>query len=364
MEKLRIGIVGCGGIANGKHMPSLKKLADKVEMVAFCDIVPEKAEQAVKDYGTPDAKAYVDYHELLEDKSIDVVHVCTPNRSHAEITVAALEAGKHVMCEKPMAKTAADARLMLDAAKRTGKKLTIGYQNRCYPRCLLLKRACDEGELGEIYYAKAHAVRRRAVPNWGVFLNEYEQGGGPLIDIGTHALDLTLWMMNNYKPKSVMGQTFRKLCNQSDTGNAWGDWDPKDFTVEDSAFGFIKMENGATIVLESSWALNTLDVKEAQTTLCGTKGGADMIDPDGLRFNKIKWGRPVVETPDLRAGGVAFYEGLGGGDPMVVDMAQWINAVLEDKQPLLVLPEQALVVSEILEAIYTSAKTGKAVYFD
>ena len=300
---------------------------------------------------------------FVEDKSIDVVHVCTPNRSHAEITVAALEAGKHVMCEKPMAKTAADARLMLDAAKRTGKKLTIGYQNRCYPRCLLLKRACDEGELGEIYYAKAHAVRRRAVPNWGVFLNEYEQGGGPLIDIGTHALDLTLWMMNNYKPKSVMGQTFRKLCNQSDTGNAWGDWDPKDFTVEDSAFGFIKMENGATIVLESSWALNTLDVKEAQTTLCGTKGGADMIDPDGLRFNKIKWGRPVVETPDLRAGGVAFYEGLGGGDPMVVDMAQWINAVLEDKQPL-VLPEQALVVSEILEAIYTSAKTGKAVYFD
>ena len=363
MEKLRIGIVGCGGIANGKHMPSLKKLADKVEMVSFCDIVPEKAEQAVKDYGTPDAKAYVDYHELLEDKSIDVVHVCTPNRSHAEITVAALEAGKHVMCEKPMAKTAADARLMLDAAKRTGKKLTIGYQNRCYPRCLLLKRACDEGELGEIYYAKAHAVRRRAVPTWGVFLNEYEQGGGPLIDIGTHALDLTLWMMNNYKPKSVMGQTFKKLSDQTETGNAWGDWDPEKFTVEDSAFGFIKMENGATIVLESSWALNTLDVKEAQTTLCGTKGGADMIDPDGLRFNKIKWGRPVVETPDLGAGGVAFYEGLGGGDPMVVDMGQWINAILEDKQPL-VLPEQALVVTEILEAIYTSAKTGKAVYFD
>jgi len=363
MEKLRIGIVGCGGIANGKHMPSLKKFSDKVELVAFCDIIPERAEQAVKEYGTPDAKAYVDYHELLEDKSIDVVHVCTPNRSHAEITVAALEAGKHVMCEKPMAKTAADARLMLDAAKRTGKKLTIGYQNRCYPRCLLLKRACDEGELGEIYYAKAHAVRRRAVPTWGVFLNEYEQGGGPLIDIGTHALDLTLWMMNNYKPKSVMGQTFKKLSDQTETGNAWGDWDPEKFTVEDSAFGFIKMENGATIVLESSWALNTLDVKEAQTTLCGTKGGADMIDPDGLRFNKIHLGRPVVETPDLSAGGVAFFDGVGGNDPMMTDMGQWINAILEDKDPL-VLPEQALVVTEILEAIYTSAQTGKAVYFD
>ena len=361
-KRLKVGIIGCGGIANGKHMPSIKAV-NMADMVAFCDLIEERAVKAAKEYGVPGAKVYTDYKELLADPEIDVVHVCTPNRSHADISIDAMHAGKHVMCEKPMAKTAADARLMLDAAKRTGKKLTIGYQNRCYPRCLLLKRACDEGELGEIYYAKAHAVRRRAVPNWGVFLNEYEQGGGPLIDIGTHALDLTLWMMNNYKPKSVMGQTFRKLCNQSDTGNAWGDWYAKVFCVEDSAFGFIKMENGATIVLESSWALNTLDVKEAQTTLCGTKGGADMIDPDGLRFNKIKWGRPVVETPDLRAGGVAFYEGLGGGDPMVVDMAQWINAVLEDKQPL-VLPEQALVVSEILEAIYTSAKTGKAVYFD
>ena len=362
MERIvKIGIIGCGGIANGKHMPSLKKL-ENVQMVAFCDIIPERAEQAAKDYGTPEAKVYADYHKLLEDKSIDVIHVCTPNRSHSEITVAALEAGKHVMCEKPMAKTAADARLMLDAAKRTGKKLTIGYQNRCNPRCLLLKRACDEGELGEIYFAKAHALRRRAVPTWGVFLNEFEQGGGPLIDIGTHALALTLWMMNNYKPKTVMGQTFKKLGDQKETGNAWGDWDPKQFTVEDSAFGFITMENGATIILESSWALNILDAREAQTTLCGTKGGADMLGENGLRFNSVKWGRQIVETPDLNAGGVAFYEGAGSGDPAEVDMGQWINAILEDKQPL-VLPEQALVVTEILEAIYTSARTGKAVEF-
>ena len=116
-----------------------------------------------------------------------------------------------------------------------------------------------------------------------MFLNEYEQGGGPLIDIGTHALDLTLWMMDNYKPKAVLGSTFKKLGNQTETGNAWGDWDPKEFTVEDSAFGFVTMENGATIILESSWALNTLDVREAQTTLCGTLGGADMAD--GLRIN-------------------------------------------------------------------------------
>lgn len=361
MEKLRIGIIGCGGIANGKHMPALKTQAAQAEMVAFCDIIPERAEKAAKEYGVPGAKVYVNYKELLEDKSIDVVHVCTPNRSHSEITVAALEAGKHVMCEKPMAKTVADAKLMLDAAKRTGKKLTIGYQNRCRPDSLLLKKAVDGGALGDIYFAKAHAIRRRAVPTWGVFLNEYEQGGGPLIDIGTHALDLTLWMMDNYKPKAVLGQAFKKLGDQRDTGNAWGDWDPAQFTVEDSAFGFITMENGATIILESSWALNTLDVREAQTTLCGTKGGADMVG--GLRFNKVEWGRQVTEIPDLKAGGVAFYEGTGSDDPAKVECAQWLAAIREDKAPL-VLPEQAFVVTQILEAIYTSSKTGKAVYLD
>ena len=361
MEKLRIGIVGCGGIANGKHLPSLKNESERVEMVAFCDLIPERASKAAAEYGIPDAKTYTDYHDLLADGSIDVVHVCTPNRSHCEITVAALEAGKHVMCEKPMAKTAADARLMLEAAKRTGKKLTIGYQNRFTKEAQVLKKAVDRGDLGEIYFAKAHAVRRRAVPTWGVFLNEYEQGGGPLIDIGTHALDMTLWMMNNYKPQSILGQTFKKLGDQTETGNIWGDWDPKEFTVEDSAFGLIKMENGATIFLESSWALNTLDTGEAITTLCGTKAGADMRD--GVRFNMVDLGCQTVKKPDLSAGGVAFFEGSSGLTPAQMEARYWINAILNDTDPM-VLPEQALTVTEILEAIYTSAKTGKAVYFD
>ena len=147
------------------------------------------------------------------------------------------------MCEKPMAKTPEDAKKMLDAAKRTGKKLTIGYQSRQRINSQILKRAIDDGELGEIYFARANALRRRAVPTWGVFLNEEEQGGGPLIDIGTHALDLTLWMMNNYEPAMVVGSVFKKLGDQRETGNLWGDWDPEKYTVEDSAFGFIKMKN-------------------------------------------------------------------------------------------------------------------------
>ncbi|GAA4837159.1 Gfo/Idh/MocA family oxidoreductase [Paenibacillus vulneris] len=358
-KKLKVAVIGCGGIAKGKHLPSLAKL-EQVELVAFCDIIVERAEQAAEKYGVAGAKVYEDYRELLKDKSIQVVHVCTPNDSHADISIAALESGKHVMCEKPMAKTAADARRMAEAAERTGYKLTIGYNNRFRSDSMYLKQLCEAGELGDIYYAKAHAIRRRAVPTWGVFLDGEKQGGGPLIDIGTHALDLTLWLMNNYEPKAVLGSTFHKLSQKENAANAWGPWDPKKFTVEDSAFGMITMKNGATIVLESSWALNTLDVKEAKSTLCGTEGGADM--EDGLRINGEKHSRLFKNQIQLDTGGVDFYDGKKE-NMQDTEIRLWIDAVLNDKQPI-VTPRQACVVSEILEAIYKSAETGEAVYFD
>ena len=166
MERIKWGVIGCGGIADGKHLPSLKAL-DNVEVVAFCDIVREKAEELREKYGTPEAAVYVDYKELLKDEAIETVHVCTPNRSHSFITVDALHAGKHVICEKPMAINAVEAKKMLDAAKETGKILTIGYQNRYRQDSLYLKRVCENGDLGDIYYAKALALRRRAVPTWG-----------------------------------------------------------------------------------------------------------------------------------------------------------------------------------------------------
>lgn len=358
MAKLRAGIIGCGGIANGKHMPTLKKTG-KAEMVAFCDIVKDRAEKAAAEYGTEDALVYTDYKELLKDKTLDMVYVLTPNKSHSFITIDALEAGKHVMCEKPMAKTGKEARAMVDAAKRTGKVLTVGYQTRFQPGSLNIKAAVERGDLGQIYFAKAHAMRRRAVPTWGVFLNEEEQGGGPLIDIGTHALDLTLWLMDNYKPKSVMGNTYKKLNGNGECGNAFGNWDPKEFTVEDSAFGFITMENGATIILESSWAINMVDAQEAKTTLCGTKAGVDMID--GVRYNGDDLGVLYEKKPVLRRGSVAFFEGAGG-DPGVNEQMVFIDAI-EKGTPLVIEPEQACVVTEILEAIYESAATGKLVEF-
>ena len=358
-NKLKAGIIGCGGIANGKHMPSIKALGE-TELVAFCDLIIERAEKAKAQYGTEDAQVFTDYKELLK-LDLDCVYVCTPNRSHSYITVDALHAGKNVMCEKPMAINPAEAQKMLDAAKETGKILTIGYQGRYRPDSQYLKKACEAGELGDIYYARANAIRRRAVPTWGVFLNEYEQGGGPLIDIGTHALDLTLWTMNNYKPKYVVGTVYHKLNNDRETGNAWGDWDPEKFTTEDSAFGFIVMENGATIDLSASWALNTLDVEEARTMLCGTKAGADMHN-GGPPINGVKHGRPYVPAPNMKKKGVDFYEG-SSDDPKVMEQRVFVDAVRGEGE-LTVKPEQAFVVTQILDAIYQSAKTGKPVYFN
>ncbi len=359
METLRIAVIGCGGIARAKHVPGLQRV-EGIEFAAFCDILPERAE-AFREEFAPAARVYTDYRELLEKEKPDVVHVCTPNRSHSDITVAALEAGCHVMCEKPMAINEAEARRMLEAAKGTGKKLTIGYQSRYRMDSIYLKAECEKGTLGEIYFAKAHAIRRRAVPTWGVFLNEYEQGGGPLVDIGTHALDLTLWTMNNYRPKYCVGATFKKLNDhQGNSGNMWGNWDVAKFTVEDSAFGFIVMENGAVIILESSWALNSLDVQEAACTLCGTKAGADM--KDGLRFNGVKNNCQYVEKPAFDAGAVAFNEGTAGDKDFHIEARQWIKAVRNGTDPC-VLPEQAYVVSAILDGIYQSARSGSPYYF-
>ncbi len=363
MEKVKVGIIGCGGIAVGKHLPSLKKLPE-VELVAFCDIIPERAEDAKAKFGNENSKVYTDYHELLKDSEITVVHVLTPNVSHSPITCDALDAGKHVMCEKPMAINTAEAQKMIDAAKRNNRKLSIGYQNRFTIASRYLKQEAENGTFGEIYYAKASALRRRAVPTWGVFLEKDKQGGGPLIDIGTHALDLTLWVMNNYKPKYCIGSTFNKLnkLDIDEQGNAFGPWDIDKFDVEDSAFGMIVMENGATIMLESSWALNMLDTREAITTVCGTKAGADMIEIDGIRINGVKNGRQYVNKVNLETGGVAFFDGVEEKNPSLNEAKSWIDAVINDTDPI-VLPEQAIVVTKILEGIYKSAQTGEAYYF-
>jgi len=365
LANLRIGFIGCGGIANQKHFTGMVQQKG-VDLVAFCDIVIEKAQQAAKKYGTPDAKVFTDYRELLSDKSIDAVHVLTPNVSHSEITVAALNEGKHVLCEKPMAINAEEAQKMLDARDRSGKLLTIGYQYRHFHENALAKKVVDDDWLGDIYYAEATYIRRRGVPTWGVFTDKSKQGGGPLIDIGTHALDLTLWLMNNYDVDYVVGSSFEKLGRLLDPvhqgQNDWrgrpDTWNNKTFEVEDSAMGFIKMKNGATINLRASWALNMV-TKPGMVLLCGTKGGLDTYD--GVRLNHVVAGQSSVTMVGEKVR--PFIPGFGGGEaPPSREHEIWV-AALKGEGELFVLPEQAFVVSKVLGAIYESSETGKPVYF-
>lgn len=358
-RKLKIGIVGCGGIARHKHLPSLSVIPE-VEVVGFQDLVSHKAHELKDKFGAKSSKVYETYGEMINNPLLDLIHVCTSNDSHSDLTIKALEAGKHVMCEKPMSIRSSDAKLMIESAKRNKKKLTIGYNNRFRQDSMHLKKVCENNELGEIYFAKAHALRRLGVPTRGDFLNKDIQGGGPLIDIGTHALDLTLWLMNNYNVESVFGQTFHKLSKSNGKANPHGSWDSKKFTVEDSAFGMIKMTNGATIILESSWALNIRHDGAAKTTLCGTKAGADMWD--GLYINGEEHGKLYNKKVELDGNGINFFESKGNS-PDEVEARLWIEAILEDKEPV-VKAEQALVVTQILEALYESSETGKAVKFD
>jgi predicted dehydrogenase len=348
-----------GFIGTLKHLEGLAGNADLCDVVGICDLDAERAEKAKQKYGSPDAYTTADWHDIVNDPDIDVVYVCTWNISHCEITCAALEAGKHVMCEKPMAISGEEARRMVETARRTGRTLTIGYQNRFRQDAQFIRGAIDAGELGDIYVAKAHAVRRRGVPTWGVFTDKEKQGGGPLIDIGTHALDLALWYMGNYEVESVTGSVYEKLRDKPQ-GNPGGGWDPATFSVEDSAFGYVRMRNGATIFLEAAWALNVKDPREAAVTLMGTEGGAEIeAGPDGYEatLNKVLADRMVVATPN------ASQEGSGGFTTLgTLETRQFLEAIRDGREPL-VLPEQACTVTEVLEAIYASAASGETVRF-
>ena len=367
-QKLKAGLIGCGGIADQKYFPGIQANSALCEMVAFCDSNEARAAKAAQTWGTKDAKVYTDYKALIGQKEIDVVFVLTPNALHAPMTIEAFAAGKHVMCEKPMAASTEDAARMVEAWKKSGKQFTVGYQNRFRPDVQALYKMVQAGELGEIYFAKAMAVRRRAVPTWGVFADKALQGGGPLIDIGTHALDMTLWLMNNYEPASVTGSVFFKLggLQEATEGNLFGPWDPKTYEVEDSAFGFIKMKDGATIILESSWALNVLESREAATTLCGTKAGAEIrsgvsFPQDELLINRGAHGQLFDET--LSADGKINFATTEDSDSLAaVEMRQWLEALHGKGEPL-VKPEQAFMVTKILDSIYKSAASGKEVLF-
>ncbi len=359
MDKFKIGIIGCGSIANGKHMPTLAKI-DGVEMVAFCDVVDSRAEEAAKKYGIPGAKVFTDYRELLKVREIDNVRVLTDNGKHYEITMEALRAGKHVLCEKPLAISSRDAFEMARTARENGRLLSVGYNHRYNQDSIFLKREIEAGRLGDIYMAKARVLRRRGAPTWGIFTQKEFAGGGPLIDVGTHAIDLALWFMNNYRPKYIVGRTYSAIRDQREIGNLWGDPDPKLFTAEDSAFGMLVMENGAAVIIEASWLLNTLEKGGVRYLLCGDKAGADNFD-GSLRINGVTSNTQYEMRPDFIGNSASFING-SNATPAEIEQRTFLNAIA-GKGELCVKAEQAAVVVQIIEGLYCSAESGQPYYF-
>lgn len=370
---IRFGIIGCGGIATGKHAEILSQhYGSRAELVAFCDIIPERAEQLRRRFGVKDARVYQDYRDILNDGQVDAVHICTPNRTHAVIACAAFAAGKHVYCEKPMSCTTDEGRQMIEAWKKTNLLFTIGMQNRHRLDVLTLHRLMKENEFGHIYYAKARGVTRRRVPSHGVYLSKIEQGGGALIDSGPHCIDIALYLMDNYKPSSCLAVTFDTLgkgLDPDEQGNYLTPWDNKNFEVEDSALALVKMENGAVLYVESAWAMNINQWDYAQATICGTRAGAAIEDgaaggkPFKAVLNKVLGGQRADITLDTSWPMGVIPRGMGDFQATnYVNMGNWLDA-LEGKAEVLVRPEEALAVTQIIEGIYRSAENGREYFF-
>lgn len=357
MRKIGVGIIGCGGIAVAKHIPNLLK-DERAEIRGLCEpFNPRRMKDAQDQFALPNCRLYEDVDALLADERIDVVHVCTPNEQHAPLTIKALQAGKHVMCEKPMAISVEQAEAMANAALQTGKKLTVAANNRFRADSWYLKQLCERETLGEIYYARAYALRRRGVPTWGRFLSKEAQGGGPLIDIGVHALDLAMWLMDNYQPQEVLARTYQYLGKQTSPANPHGNWASERFEVEDFGAGMVTMANGATIYLEASWLLNLRDEKTAKVTLCGTKGGADM--DDGLYINGEMNGCLYDQKIELNPPTIPFYPVRDPFGPEL-EIHRWLDAVEQDLEPV-VRPAQMITVMRVIQAMYQSAEQGRAV---
>jgi len=347
-KKLKIGIIGSGGIAQSCHMPGYASMPDLCEIKRVCDINPEIATTAADKFQVPSVCS--DYREVANDPEIDAVSVATPNAFHMQPTVECLRAGKHVLCEKPLAMNGPEAKQMVRAARDSDRILQVGLNLRFGGPARFIKDYIDRGHMGQIYYARAQALRRRGVPGWGVFIDKEKQGGGPLVDIGVHILDLTLHFMGYPKPVAASGKTWDMLGKNPALTNAWGDYDREKFTVEDMAVGLIRFDNGSVVVLESSFMAN-IEGDAFQTQLFGTKAGA-LVKGWGEDPIRI-WTEQDRQLLDIKPANVSNV-----ASSHTAEVQAFVGAILEGK-PSPVPGEHGMYLNAIFDSLYKSAETGR-----
>lgn len=330
-EKLRVGVAGAG-FAGRAHIEGYKNVED-ADLIAVCDVSEERAKEMAEKHGIPNV--FTDYEEMLKLDELDAISVCLPNAMHRPVTVAGLEAGKHVLCEKPLANNAKEAAMMVKAAEKSGKTLAMALNFRYMGTSLTAKKMIEAGELGDVYYAKTAMLRNNAIPR-GWFHVKEKSGGGPLLDLAAHVLDVTWWLMGCPEPVSASGSTFAKLGVAGKGMGTWGvGYGDGPVDIEDLALGLIRFRDGQTLFVEVSWALHSPPAQYCH--VFGTEGGVTVF-PD-FAVHKASAAKPEMEPGKDR-------------------IREFVSNVLNGTEPL-GPGRDGLVVMRMLDAIYKSAETGK-----
>jgi predicted dehydrogenase len=349
-DQVRVAVIGAG--IGQAHLKGYLQVP-QAEVVAICDLNTDRATQVAIDTGFEKAQIFADYRKMLDEIEVDAVSVCLPNLLHAPVAVDCLDAGKHVISEKPLAINAAEAQKIADAAERNDKKCMVGQVNRFRSDSKYLKQLVDDGEFGNIYYSHTGWLRKRGIPGFGGwFTTKGMSGGGPLIDIGVHLLDIAWWLCGCPKPIAASGATYAEFGPHGRGQGGWGLTGQAGgtFDVEDLAVGLIRFETGLTINLEVSWAINSRKDNEMWVQLYGSEGGAEWGEPAGI-FTDVA-GYPVVSEAHLPK-----------TDPWRGEMQHFIDCILNDETPD---PDarQGVQMMKMLDAIYASAASGSEVKID
>ncbi len=344
LNKLKVGIIGAGQIAYNSHIPHYKGI-DEVEVLGICDLNFEHAKIIAKKHEIE--HVFKSMEEMFDALSLDAVSVCVPNKFHKECVIFALNHGCNVLCEKPPAISCLQAKEMEDCAADNKKILAYNFHLRHGKEFQYLKRQIDNGVFGNIYSTNVEYIRRRGIPGWGNFIDKNIQGGGPLIDLGVHVIDLVLYMLDYPQINYVCATTHAEIGTRKGVG-LMGDWDPEKFTVEDAAFGFISLKNGASIKIATSFALNC---KQNRNTveIYGSNAGASLFpleifsEEDGVLYDKPI----IIDTSD---------------DRHKNSIINFVNSCL-GKEDIIVKAHQGTIMQNIVEKLYLSSQTNKPIFF-
>jgi predicted dehydrogenase len=347
-RKLRYGLIGAGSNAERKHLNNYINLPN-VEFVAICDVNIENADRLAKKYKIN--KVYSNYEDMLNNESLDFVSVCTPNYLHAEISIYALLKGVNVHCEKPLAVNAIEAKKIVEAKNKSGKKVMVGLNNRFTNEAVYLKKYIDAGYLGDIYQAKAGWIRRSGIPGRGTwFTNKDYAGGGVMIDLGVHYLDLALYLMGMPEPSYVTGATYNNFDHTTTRNrNGYEGIANGIFNVEDSAMGFIGLKNGATVNFEFSWASN-IEKDKQYVEILGTKGGATLIN------GELKIHSELLDTC------VDISPILNPNIKLMNEFKHFTTSILANKA-LMTPAEHGVYMMNIIDHFYQAANQNEPVFF-